>query len=41
LYCDSLGNNCSTTPPTLPTQPGTYIYCIKSIDTISNMMSTP
>jgi gliding motility-associated-like protein len=41
LYCDSLGNNCSTVPPTLPTRPGVYIYCIKSIDTISNMMSTP
>jgi len=41
LYCDSLGNNCSTVPPTLPTKPGVYIYCIKSIDTISNMMSTP
>ncbi|MFN5422265.1 MAG: Ig-like domain-containing protein, partial [bacterium] len=40
-YCDVNGQNCSTTPPALPTQPGMYVYCIKSIDTITGELSNP
>ncbi|MFZ9299485.1 MAG: tandem-95 repeat protein [Chitinophagaceae bacterium] len=40
-YCDVNGQNCSTTPPALPTQPGMYVYCIKSIDTATGNVSTP
>ncbi|MCA6455252.1 MAG: tandem-95 repeat protein [Chitinophagaceae bacterium] len=41
IYCDVNGNNCSTTVPLLPTKPGIYVWCVKNIDTISNISSTP
>ena len=41
LYCDANGNSCSLTAPTLSINPGIYIYCIKNIDTISGLISSP
>ena len=40
-WCDVLGNNCSNIAPSLPTTAGTYIWCVKAIDTISGLASAP
>ncbi len=34
-WCDPTGTTCTTTPPTLPTAPGTYIWCVKSVDIVT------
>ena len=39
-WCDPTGTTCSTTPPTIPTTPGTYIWCVKSVDTVTLLSST-
>jgi len=40
-WCDVSGNNCSSVAPALPTTAGTYIWCVKAIDTISGLASAP
>jgi hypothetical protein len=35
------GTACSTNPPVLPNIVGTYIWCVKSLDTITGLTSTP
>ncbi len=39
-WCDPTGTTCTTTPPTIPTSPGTYIWCVKSVDTVTLLSST-
>jgi gliding motility-associated-like protein len=39
-WCDPTGTTCTTTPPTLPTTPGTYIWCVKSVDIVTLLSST-
>jgi gliding motility-associated-like protein len=39
-WCDPTGVTCSSTPPTIPNLPGTYIWCVKSIDTVTQLSST-
>jgi len=39
-WCDPTGTTCTTIPPTLPTKPGTYIWCVKSIDIVTLLSST-
>jgi gliding motility-associated-like protein len=41
IYCDINGLNCSTTTPVIPMNPGIYIWCVKSLDTITNLTSSP
>jgi gliding motility-associated-like protein len=41
IYCDVNGLSCENTAPVLPTKPGIYVWCIKSLDTITNLTSTP
>ena len=41
IYCDVNGLSCANTAPTLPTTPGIYIWCVKSLDTITNLTSSP
>jgi gliding motility-associated-like protein len=41
IYCDVNGSNCSSTAPALPTVPGIYVWCIKSLDTVTNLTSDP
>ena len=41
IYCDVNGLSCSTTVPTLPTVPGIYVWCVKSLDTLTGLTSTP
>ena len=37
IYCDVNGLNCANTAPALPTKPGIYVWCVKSMDTITNL----
>ena len=39
-WCDPTGVTCSSIPPTIPNIPGTYIWCVKSIDTVTQLSST-
>jgi gliding motility-associated-like protein len=39
-WCDPTGVICSSTPPTIPNIPGTYIWCVKSVDTVTQLSST-
>ena len=39
-WCDPTGVNCSSIPPTFPNVPGTYIWCVKSVDTVTQLSST-
>ncbi|MFM1929730.1 MAG: hypothetical protein RL387_1058 [Bacteroidota bacterium] len=39
-WCDPTGVNCSSTPPTIPNLPGTYVWCVKSVDTVTQLSST-
>ena len=41
IYCDANGLNCGNTAPNLPTKPGIYVWCVKSLDTITNLTSSP
>ena len=38
-WCDPAGTNCATTPPSIPNIPGTYIWCVKSVDTVTLLSS--
>jgi gliding motility-associated-like protein len=40
-WCNVDGTNCSINPPVLPNIVGTYIWCVKSLDTITRLSSTP
>ena len=40
-WCNVDGTACSINPPILPNIVGTYIWCVKSLDTITNLTSTP
>ncbi|MFN5253565.1 MAG: Ig-like domain-containing protein, partial [Chitinophagaceae bacterium] len=39
-WCDPTGVTCSSIPPTIPNVPGTYIWCVKSVDTVTQLSST-
>jgi gliding motility-associated-like protein len=41
IWCNVDGTNCSINPPVLPNIVGTYIWCVKSLDTITGLSSTP
>ena len=41
IYCDVNGLSCSTTTPVIPLNPGIYVWCVKSLDTITNLTSSP
>jgi gliding motility-associated-like protein len=40
-WCNVDGTACSTNPPVLPNIVGTYIWCVKSLDTLTRLTSTP
>jgi gliding motility-associated-like protein len=40
-WCNVDGTACSINPPILPNIVGTYIWCVKSLDTITGLSSTP
>ena len=40
-WCNVDGTACSINPPLLPNIVGTYIWCVKSLDTITRLTSTP
>jgi gliding motility-associated-like protein len=40
-WCNVDGTACTITPPVLPNIVGTYIWCVKSLDTITGLSSTP
>jgi gliding motility-associated-like protein len=40
-WCNVDGTACSITPPVLPNIVGTYIWCVKALDTITGLTSTP
>jgi gliding motility-associated-like protein len=40
-WCNFDGSVCSINPPILPNVVGTYIWCVKSLDTITGLSSTP
>jgi gliding motility-associated-like protein len=40
-WCNLDGTACSINPPILPNIVGTYIWCVKSLDTITGLTSTP
>lgn len=40
-WCNVDGTNCTTTAPLLPNIVGTYIWCVKSLDTLTGLSSTP
>ena len=40
-WCNVDGSGCSINPPILPNIVGTYIWCVKSLDTITGLTSTP
>jgi hypothetical protein len=40
-WCNVDGTACSINPPILPNIVGTYIWCVKSLDTITGLTSTP
>ena len=41
IYCNVSGLSCSATVPTLPTVPGIYVWCVKSLDTLTSLTSSP
>jgi gliding motility-associated-like protein len=40
-WCNVDGTACTIIPPILPNIVGTYIWCVKSLDTITGLSSTP
>jgi len=40
-WCDANGIICYTGVPSLPTKVGIYIYCVKSLDTLTGLSSSP
>jgi gliding motility-associated-like protein len=40
-WCNVDGTACSINPPILPNIVGTYIWCVKSLDTVTGLSSTP
>jgi gliding motility-associated-like protein len=40
-WCNVDGSACSINPPVLPNIVGTYVWCVKSLDTITGLTSTP
>jgi hypothetical protein len=40
-WCNVDGTGCTINPPILPNIVGTYIWCVKSLDTITGLTSTP
>jgi gliding motility-associated-like protein len=40
-WCDIAGNNCTNIAPALPTTAGVTIWCVKAIDTITGLESSP
>jgi hypothetical protein len=40
-WCDVNGANCSTTAPLVPSKPGVYVWCVKALDTATNLFSNP
>jgi gliding motility-associated-like protein len=40
-WCNVDGTACSIIPPILPNIVGTYIWCVKSLDTVTGLSSTP
>ena len=40
-WCDVNGNNCTMTPPVLPNIAGVYVWCVKAVDVVSGLRSTP
>jgi gliding motility-associated-like protein len=40
-WCNVDGTACSIDPPILPNIVGTYIWCVKSLDTLTGLLSTP
>jgi gliding motility-associated-like protein len=40
-WCDVNGANCSTTAPLVPSKPGVYVWCVKALDTATNLLSNP
>ena len=41
IWCDVNGITCYNSAPLLPTKPGVYIYCVKSLDTLTGLISSP
>lgn len=41
IYCNVSGLSCATTAPALPTIPGIYVWCVKSLDTLTGLTSDP
>ena len=41
MWCDINGNNCYIEPPLLPSKPGVYVWCVKSLDTATGLNSEP
>jgi gliding motility-associated-like protein len=41
IWCNEDGTNCSTSAPTMPNVIGTYVWCVKSLDTLTGLSSTP
>jgi gliding motility-associated-like protein len=39
-WCDPTGTTCTSTPPLIPNTPGTYIWCVKSVDSVTLLSST-
>ena len=40
-WCDKDGNNCTDIAPALPTTAGVTIWCVKAIDTLTGLESSP
>ncbi|MCX6211305.1 MAG: gliding motility-associated C-terminal domain-containing protein, partial [Bacteroidetes bacterium] len=38
-WCDINGNNCTKVAPSIPTIPGKYIWCVKAVDSATNLTS--
>ena len=38
-WCDANGNNCTFTPPSIPSSVGTYIWNVTAVDTLNNLVS--
>ena len=41
IWCDVSGISCYSGVPSLPNKPGVYIYCVKSLDTLTGLTSSP
>jgi gliding motility-associated-like protein len=39
IWCDVNGNNCTKVAPSVPTIPGKYIWCVKAVDSATNLTS--